>query len=181
MQARGTIAGKQRGFTLIEVVTTLAVLGIVLGLGIPAMRALVLPSVMQSWTGTYHGALHLMRQQAVTTNEAISLCVLDATGSCTGQWGPHLSLFFDPRREGRLAQAADRVAEIRLPETDAVDVRWSGFGERRFLHVRANGSYRQNGRFTFCHRDGAAAGDGRQIVLNVTGRTRIERVACGGK
>lgn len=180
MQARATIAGKQQGFTLVELLVTLAVATIVLGLGIPAMRALVLPSTMHAWVGTYHGALQLMRQEAVSTNQGVSLCWLDDTGRCTGHWGARLTLFLDPRREGRLARPDDRVSEIRLAGTDDIEVRWSGFGERRFLHVRANGSFRQNGRFTFCHRHPprGSSGGGRQIVVNVTGRARVERLDC---
>lgn len=167
------------GFTLVEMLVTLVIIGVIASLGVPAMQGLIAPSSMQSWVTSYHHALRSGRQIAVASNLGVTLCALDDDRRCTGQWDRQLSLFFDRGRTGQLHDPRDLIARTEITGSDQVRVRWSGFGERRFLHVRANGSYRQNGRFVFCAGNPAPGNHGRQIVVNVTGRTRVEPVNCG--
>lgn len=166
------------GFTLTELMVTLALAGILLSLGIPAMRGLLAPSTMQSWVTSYHHALRTTRHVAVTANRGVTLCVLDEKQRCSGQWDRRLSLFFDRGRSGRLQDEQDLIAQPLIGGSDDIHVSWRGFGEQRFLHVRANGSYRQNGRFVFCWKRPVSGNHGRQIVVNVTGRTRVEPAPC---
>lgn len=168
-------------FTLVEMLVTLVLIGILAGLGIPAMRGLIAPAAMQSWVTSYHMALRTTRHMAVSANRGVTLCALGDDGRCTGQWDRNLTLFFDPGRNGQLRDPADLISRTAITGSEDIQVTWRGFGERRFLHVRANGSYRQNGRFTFCRQPTAPGGQGRQIVVNVTGRTRVEPAACGGQ
>lgn len=166
---------RARGYTLVELLVTLAVIGIMLGMGIPAMRSLIAPTALQAWVSTYDQALHTTRHLAVSANRGVSMCELDDGGNCTGRWGRQVTLFFDQDRDGRLARPEDIIARASINDTDAMRVQWRGFGERRFLHARATGSYRQNGRFTFCPGHQQA---GRQLIVNVTGRTRAEPLDC---
>lgn len=169
---------RARGYTLVELLVTLAVIGIMLGMGIPAMRSLIAPTALHAWVSTYDQALHTTRHLAVSANRGVSMCDLDDGGHCTGHWGRQVTLFFDDNRDGQLAQPDDVIARTLINGTDAMRVEWRGFGERRFLHARATGSYRQNGRFTFCPGYRSGARQGRQLVVNVTGRTRVEQLTC---
>lgn len=168
------------GFTLVEMLVTLVLVGILVSIGAPAMRGLIAPAAMQSWVTSYHMALRTTRHMAVSANRGVTLCALDDNGRCTGQWDRRLALFFDPGRTGQLQDEADLIVRTAITDGENIHVAWRGFGERRFLHVRSNGSYRQNGRFTFCSQTAGSSSQGRQIVVNVTGRTRVEPAACGG-
>lgn len=171
--------GTSPGFTLIEMLVTMLVISIIAGLGVPAMRGLMAPAAMQSWVTSYHMALRTTRQVAVSANRGVTVCPLDEAGRCTGRWDHSLALFFDQGRTGQLQDEADLIARTTITGGEGIQVVWRGFGERRFLHVRANGSYRQNGRFTFCPQTTRSGNQGRQIVVNVTGRTRVEPASCG--
>lgn len=168
------------GFTLVELLVTLAVIALLAGTGIPGLERWVAASRLAAWTTTYAQALHTMRHIAVESGRHVSLCELGRGDRCTGRWGPRLVLFFDDDRDGQLASRRDIIMDIVMPGEDArLDVSWRGFGERRFLNVRATGAFRQNGRFRLCPAAGTADHEGREIVLNVTGRLRVAPFRCG--
>lgn len=168
----------QRGMTLVELLVTLAVIALMVAVGIPGYRSLTEGAKLTGRVAMYTQALHTARYLAVSGGRGITLCALDTTGHCTGNWGADLALFRDNERAGVLAAQGDLIAVIGMPPGDSTNVRWRGFGENRFLHVRASGSYRQNGRFTFCPSPARAGDAGRSVVVNVTGRTRVERYSC---
>lgn len=164
------------GFTLIELVVTITVLGIIASLGIPAMRGLVASAAMQAHVTTYAQALHTARHLAVSRGRPVTLCALDAQQRCSGRWRQHLSIFEDNDRDGTLASARDILVDVVVKGDDDIRVEWRGFGARHYLTARPDGRWRQNGRFRFC--DARHPEAGRAIVVNVTGRTRAERETC---
>lgn len=175
-----TSAKKRHGFTLIELLLTLTVLGVLLVVGMPGFRALIDSSAISGQVAMYSQALNTARYLAVSSRRGVTLCTLNDAGRCTGNWDTDLSLFYDDERDGILASERHIITLIGIPPGDTTKVRWRGFGENRFLHVRASGSYRQNGRFTFCPSpagDGTAT-PGRTVIVNVLGRTRVEKYLC---
>ena len=170
----------KRGYTIIELLVVLAVVGIAASIAVPAWRQLDASSRLGAHVALYAQALHTARTLAVSSGRHVSLCPLDANGRCDGNWDQDLTLFYDDARRGELVEPGDAIALVAIPGNERMDVRWNGFGERRFLNVRSTGRYRQNGRFRFCPH-GQVAGSiaqGRAIVVNVTGRTRVEKTTC---
>lgn len=165
------------GFTLIELMVTLAVIVIIVSIGVPGFRGLIAPSGMHTWVSLYAQAVQTARYIAVDRNRTVSLCELDEQKRCTGHWGPQLHLFFDAERDGMLQNDNDAIMRVDLPTAVPMRVAWRGFGQSRFLSVRGNGAYRQNGRFTFCTAD-QPEDPGRALVINVTGRSRVESTDC---
>lgn len=164
-----------RGFTLIEVLVTLAIIVVLARVGIPSFRAFSGDAEVSGVTATYLHAFNSGRYAAVTAQRPVSICDLDAQGTCVGTWGGRLTVFFDDDNDGRLARGEDviDVAEVRLAHP--VSITFRAFGKTRYLHLGRNGHYRQNGTFSFC----AAAGrPGRSIVINGFGRARTETTSC---
>lgn len=170
------MARKATGHTLVELVLVLAIIGICAGVALPALRALLQPAALHGWVSTYAQALHSARQLAVARGRTVTLCPLDPDGRCNGRWGGELALFWDDNQDGRLADPADHIVDVRISDGTDMQVAWRGFGQKNYLSVRANGNFRQNGRFRFCDRQAPA--HGRALVLNVTGRSRVETLDC---
>ena len=66
----------QKGFTLIELMVTLTVLGIVLAWAIPSFNTILSNNRLETAAHELHGALQLARSEAVKRREGVRLCAL---------------------------------------------------------------------------------------------------------
>jgi type IV fimbrial biogenesis protein FimT len=163
------------GLTLIELLVVLAVIGMMLGLGLPAWGRLVADARMADAVASYHQAFNSARLIAVQRRRPVTICPLGADNRCAARWGARVDVFFDDDRDGQLAGEQDYLALFAAQELADMMVQWRGFGRRDRLTVNAEGHYRQNGRFRFCMPGDAR---GRSLVINAAGRVRTERVTC---
>ena len=74
-----------RGFTLIELMVVIAVLGILLGIGVPSMIQLVAQSRVSSAATDFHLALQSARSMALTQRRKVSVCPADGTSCLNAQ------------------------------------------------------------------------------------------------
>lgn len=166
---------RARGLTLIELLCVLALAGLLLSAGYPAMQSLLRDAQLSGLVGTYLHAFNSARYAAVARQRHVSLCTLDTRGNCTGRWAGDLTLFYDDDRDGRLRVAADVIEKVAYRAPDKVNVTFRAFRTTRYVNLRSSGHYRQNGTFRFCPQGNDA---GRAIVINVTGRARSEKTSC---
>ena len=73
--------GHQEGFTLVELMAVLMVVGIALGMGIPAMSNFAANSQMAAATTALLAALQAARQAALSSNSPVTLCASDSWNS----------------------------------------------------------------------------------------------------
>lgn len=65
---------RNSGFTLLELLTTVLVASIALGLGVPSLSQFIRNSRMTSVTNDFVGAIHLARNEANTRSATTTLC-----------------------------------------------------------------------------------------------------------
>lgn len=94
---------KARGFTLLELVTTLAVLAITLGVGIPAFGALMERARVSSALHLTTAALATARVEAVRRNRPVSVCPSADGRTCRTDlaWEAGWLVFIDAKRSGQ--------------------------------------------------------------------------------
>jgi type IV fimbrial biogenesis protein FimT len=170
---------REAGLTLVELLVTIAVLGVLLGVGVPAFGSLTQDSRLTTATNRLVAALHLTRSEAVRRNGRVTLCnsadgLFCATG---GGWEQGWIVFVDTGGTGQRAEddpllaVGDATADgLVISGNTPVQryVSYVGLGSTR----RANGSL-QMGTITVC------AGDaGRQVVISRTGRVRVQQGGC---
>ena len=78
-----TAAARQRGFTLIEALTVIAVLAISLALAIPNLRSFVVKTKVSGISNEFSSALQQARALAVAKNACVTMCASSNVGSAT--------------------------------------------------------------------------------------------------
>ncbi len=89
----------QKGFTLYELLTTVAVVGVVLVIGVPNLGAYRQNARMTSTANDLHSAFHLARTEATRGKENVTICAsatsMEANPACGGTWDQGYIVFFD--------------------------------------------------------------------------------------
>ena len=79
-----------RGFTLIELMVTLTVLAIVLGIAVPSFQKQIINNKSLTFSEEFAAALNYARSQAVKTTKRVSICASSDGATCTGSWSEGL-------------------------------------------------------------------------------------------
>lgn len=164
---------RHEGFTLVELVATVAVLAVVLALALPSFRTL---REQQAALAGLHGltvALAQARMAAIQRGRPVTVCPSADGLNCRSDlvWEDGWLVYADPGRLPQPATAADILwAEQRPP--GAVAIRGS-IGRHRVRYQPTGFSGGNNASLRLCSRDGRLLGS---VVVNIAGRTRSERL-----
>lgn len=75
--------GGSRGFTIIELAVTLAVVGVIAAIAVPSLQALINVNRLAGTAGELTAALQVARSEAVRRNARVTVCAGSA-GVCSG-------------------------------------------------------------------------------------------------
>ena len=176
--AKSLVRPFDHGFTLLEALVVLALLGVLVGMAVPAMSQLQARHRLQAQAEGFLDSLVLARSEALRRQLRISLCAQADGGRCDtdGQWEQGWLVFTDENDNG-LLDAGEALIEshaalpagMRLGVTSTVKSYFSYGSEGR--SVSASGAF-MAGTWRFCQ---ASASVGWQVVSNALGKPRIEK------
>lgn len=159
----------QRGFTLMELLISLAILSILLALALPGLSRQVQQSRITAATEELASAILLARTTAISRNQRVTIRSL-------GSWEAGWAAFADSNNNG-LRDAGESLI-FSAPALESVTIGWNdpagdyvsfiGSGVSR----RANGAL-QMGTFRICPAEGA---EGQALTLAPSGRLRTSRL-----
>lgn len=107
---------RPRGFTIIELMVAVAIIGILLAVGAPAMRDMVKNQRMKTTSLDLYTSLTLARSEAIKRN-ASTVYVLAAAGGWQNGW----SVCFDANGDGDCADTGATPPDEVLQVQDAID------------------------------------------------------------
>jgi type IV fimbrial biogenesis protein FimT len=103
-------ADSQKAFTLIELLITLSVLGVLLAIALPNLQTFVVNNRLSSNANSFIGLINYARSEAIARNQSVIICPkVDAGITCAGdqQWGKYeLQVFVDCTANGDRNSAA---------------------------------------------------------------------------
>lgn len=161
-----------RGFSLLELLLAIGVAAVVLGAGVPAVRAWVLDARLTADVNAWVRAVQLARSETAKRGRPVIVCQTDDTEHCGGGTGVMVYVNLDdaypPRRS-----PAEPLLFAHLPGN--VDEIRSNRPYYEFRPARRS----TNGTIVFCDKRGAAAA--KALVVSYTGRPRVDTRDADGQ
>ena len=165
---------KNSGFTLLELLITVALISILVAFALPSMRTFSQNDRLTTNINTMIGHLAYARSEAVKRHAQVSLCVSNDTLGCTGgNWEDGWIVYVDADANGTFDAATVNEDILRVQQAmdggnkfspDAVYASQITYDNRGF--VTATGS------FLLC--DNRNGDFGKTITISNTGRVRFQ-------
>ena len=169
------------GFTLPELVTTMAVVSIVTTTAIPGMQDMLQNNRMTTQVNTLVTSLHLARSEAVKRNQRITLCQSNDGISCgtSNDWHDGWIIFSDANHDHGL-DPEDTLIRVQQKMNGNTTIKLTrSFGINHYMFYEPTGFTDTSGRFTFC--DKTERTKKRGIIYYRTGRPRFSYKGTSGK
>jgi type IV fimbrial biogenesis protein FimT len=165
------------GFTLVELMVTLAIAAIILTIAVPSFWSIVQNNRASTQANELITALSLARSEAVKRGAPVSLCPSadqDACVSASTNWAVGWIVFVDTNNDGN-RQTAEPLLRVWGPLgggatlTGPTSIRYQGTGGLPGTTAPAPLQLRISG---------CSGNQGRDITLNLMGRATVTTVAC---
>jgi type IV fimbrial biogenesis protein FimT len=159
----------QRGFTLVELITTMSICTILAAIGFVSIQSWQRNNEARQLFMDVARVLNFARSSALVYNSAISVCGGSISG-CSGEWRDGMLVFTDVNHNGKIDTVSDRILLQTPLELDYGDLTWRGAGGRpHIIFQETSLAMGSNGSLIYC---GETPRHHRSIVLSNMGHSR---------
>jgi len=159
------------GYSLYELIITVAVVGTILSLGVPSFGSIVADNRLRTDVDALFHAVHLARKESVLRRRAVTLCPTLGDRDCLGgnDWSAGWMIFVNLDRDSPAAlDPGEPVLQVH-----SVSKHHQVIANRRSFSFRSTELRATNGTIIFC--DKAGRTEPRALVISYTGRPRVAR------
>jgi type IV fimbrial biogenesis protein FimT len=164
---------KVAGFTLVELMITLLIAAIVLGLAAPGVSRLLERNRLQTSADSLFTGLMLARSEALKRNQPVTVCKSTNGTECTAgaAWNQGWLVYADADGDAAVDPNEILRVESTMRAGDTLNVAGADFADE--ISYNTDGSASGTGTFVLCNAKGEAQ-YGREIQVEVTGRPRLK-------
>ncbi|MBI3574308.1 MAG: GspH/FimT family pseudopilin [Gammaproteobacteria bacterium] len=157
-------------YSMTEVLTTLAVAGVVISSGVPAMQNLVYEQRLTTQINQLFADLYLARSESIKRSVQVTLCKSNDGAICStiSDWRDGWIVFADTNGN-EAVDAGETIIRVGQALAAGTTLRYGT--SYSYVYYKPDGAAWPNATFTFCDPRGAA--NARAIILSNTGRARI--------
>lgn len=178
-----SITGKRRsaGFTLLEMMMVLVVLGILVALGAPSMAEILRRNALDSMLADLRSSLSFARSEAINRSRLVTVCQSDDGERCTsddsGNWSNGWIVFVDPSNAG-VVDDGEEILRSHGALAAGTTASLNNVIQRDFVQFDRNGFIGDDGAaqglFVLCQAGGEAR-HARGLLINISGRVLATR------
>lgn len=155
------------GFTLVEMMVTIAVLAILLGIAVPSFTETLLGNKLASYANELSSSALLARGEAIKRNAVVTLCVSSTGTACgTGSWEQGWIVISGTTVLHQHAALPSGLKVIETSATSSIDFRPTGVGASAAT-------------LTVCRATPSVGAQERVVTISVTGRTSVSKTTNG--
>ena len=182
---------KYSGFTLVELLITLFIVGILVSVGVPSLKSFMQSNQLVAATNELISAMHVARSEAIKANSRVTICSSDDGATCSGDddWTDGWIVFIDANGDlagtGTVCSAPNTDCLLRIhdgftddqltvsgKDANSADITSFTFSSRGMPKNTAGAA--QSGNFSICSLDSGGNTIGsRAVVLSLSGRVRV--------
>ncbi|MDF1643615.1 MAG: GspH/FimT family pseudopilin [Pseudomonadales bacterium] len=167
--------GNSQGFTLPELIATVAIAAILLMVGVPSLLRLINSSAITGYADELTGTLALARSEAIVEKNTVTICKSADLLDCdnTVSWTDGWIVFLDADEDHTVDLPDDRIIKVHEALAAQVTLKFN-FAFSQYIYtgfIKKIPTQTGAGTFTFCpaNNDASLA---RGVIVAGTGRTR---------
>ena len=172
---------RQKGFTLIELMTAIALSAILLSMAVPALDSFTTNARQTGAINDFVSSMHIARNTAITTNARVTVCASSGGNWCEAVTWEQGWIVFSDQNSNQAIDGNDRVIAAssginRLSIQSGEFVRALQYRPNgRVINATATGS---SGQFTVC--DDRGENYAKVVIVDLSGRPRLSKARADG-